>query len=107
MAESDTDFDEFLERLEETDHARGGGRRIPKRYLRDAEDPLTFYEEEDFRRRFRFRKVTVVDVLLPLVQVQLAAMDYRGLSILPMLQLLLALRFYATASYQVWWNRCI
>jgi hypothetical protein len=89
--------------MEDSDHEREarGNNRLPKRYLRDLDDPLTFHSKEEFAIRYRFRKQTVITVLLPLVQVQLAAMDNRGLPILPMLQLLLALRFYATASYQV------
>jgi hypothetical protein len=75
--------------------------RLPKRYLRDLADPLIFYENEEFRMRFRFRKATVVQVLLPLVEDDLKKADNRGLPISPMFQLLLALRFYATASFQV------
>ena len=102
MSDSDVEFDEFVERMDEIERGReAGGRRLPKRYLRDMDDPLTFHSEQEFAIRYRFRKNTVVEVLLPLVHIQLAAMDNRGLPILPMLQLLLALRFYATASYQV------
>jgi hypothetical protein len=65
------------------------------------DDPLTFHSEEEFAIRYRFRKRTVVDVLRRSSKFSWQAMDNRGLPILPMLQLLLALRFYATASYQV------
>jgi len=80
MSESDGDFDDFLERMEEINHEREArGRQLPKRYLRDFDDPLTFHSEEEFAIRYRFLKQTVILVILPLVQVQLAAMDNRGL----------------------------
>ncbi|KAF5296944.1 hypothetical protein FQR65_LT10095 [Abscondita terminalis] len=35
------------------------------RYLRDAENPMEFYNSAEFQRRFRFRKETVINKLLP------------------------------------------
>nr|CAD7193722.1 unnamed protein product [Timema douglasi] len=39
----------------------------PKRYLRDAENPVKFYYDREFIRRFRFSKDTVVNVIVPLL----------------------------------------
>ena len=94
MTDSDDEFYNYLEEVLEN-------RRLPKRYLRDLVNPLEFYGEDDFRRRFRFRKDSFVNVVLPLVEEELSQPTNRGLPISPVHQLLLALRFYATGSYQV------
>lgn len=75
--------------------------RLTKRYVRDTLDPFTFYADNEFRSRFRFSKDAVLRILLPIVSVDLEKPGKRGLPILPVTQLLLTLRFYATASYQV------
>jgi hypothetical protein len=74
-----------------------------RRYIRDAENPMEFYDNEEFRRRFRFSKNTVHLVLMPLVfnNQQLSGSNNRGLPIPPIFQLLLTLRFYATGNFQV------
>ena len=97
MSASDDEFDEYVEELNDI----AGVQKQPKRYLRDLANPLEFYDDYDFRRRFRFCKRSFVDILLPLVDEQLSKPNNRGLPITPLYQLLLALRFYATASYQV------
>src|SRR5580765_4273475 len=73
--------------------------RAPKRYLRDYQNPFEFYSEWEFKRRFRFSKNSVMFGILPLVG--LARINNRGLPISPILQLLICLRFYSTASFQV------
>lgn len=90
------DFDNFYEN--ENDNLV---ERLQKRYIRDAENPLEYYFDEEFRKRFRFKKVAVRDVLLPIILRDLKKPTRRGLPILPMMQLLIALRFYATNSFQV------
>ena len=77
------------------------GLRVTKRYLRDWENPMEFYNEEEFRMRFRFHKQTVLDSLLPIVVEDLSKVNNRGLPLPPLTKLLIAIRFYATASYQV------
>lgn len=71
-----------------------------KRYLRDATNPLEYYDDVAFTRRFRFTKDTVVIVLVPLLNLT-QNVNNRGLPIPPLLQLLIALRFYATGNFQV------
>lgn len=75
--------------------------RRPKRYIRDTENPFEFYNEQEFKKRFRFSKNSIMFGILPLVEEGLAKINNRGLLIPSVLQLLICLRFYATASFQV------
>ncbi|XP_050500857.1 putative nuclease HARBI1 [Diabrotica virgifera virgifera] len=92
--------EELLERIDhivEENHLE----RIRKRYIRDMENPMEFYQDVEFRRRYRFNKDTVADTILPLVFEDLRKPDNRGLPIPPMLQLLTCLRCYATCNFQL------
>lgn len=75
--------------------------RMPKRYIRDNQNPFEFYNEWEFKRRFRFTKDSVMFGILPLIEEGLSKINNRGLPIPIVLQLLISLRFYATASFQV------
>lgn len=75
--------------------------RIGKRYIRDGQNPFEFYNEQEFKRRFRFSKHSVMFGILPLIEDRLTKANNRGLPITPVLQLLICLRFYSTASFQV------
>jgi len=72
-----------------------------KRYIRDMINPFTAYREHEFHIRYRFSKHSVMHGLLPLVMDGIRKPDRRGLPIEPVFQLLICLRFYATASFQV------
>lgn len=73
--------------------------RVPRRSLRDRENPMELYSNEQFVARYRFSKETVRELLLML---PLEASDHnRGLPLTPMQQLLLALRFYGAGTFQV------
>ena len=61
------------------------------RHLRDRFNPLEEYHNEDFRLRFRLRKDWVI---------YLQHQTRRGLPLIPMQQVLIALRFYATGTFQ-------
>ncbi|KYM99341.1 hypothetical protein ALC62_09926 [Cyphomyrmex costatus] len=74
--------------------------RLAKRYIRNWEYPIEFFEDIPFRKRYRFSKRAVIEILLPLVNAQLRRLDNRGLPISPLMQLLVTLRFYATSSFQ-------
>lgn len=76
--------------------------RAPKKYLRDYQNPFEIYSEWEFKRRFRFSKNSVMYGILPLIEEGLARINNRGLPISPILQLLICLRFYSTASFQVY-----
>lgn len=75
--------------------------RLVKRYIRDMENPIEFFEDVPFRKRYRFSKGSVVDILLPMVNARLRKLNNRGLPVSPLMQLLITLRFYATSSFQV------
>jgi len=75
--------------------------RAPKRYIRDTQNPFEFFNEQDFKKRFRFSKRSVMFNILPLVEEGLAKTNNRGLPVSPIIQLLICLRFYATASFQL------
>lgn len=75
--------------------------RAPKRYIRDGENPFEFYNNQEFKRRFRFSKEAILHGLLPTVEEDLAKINNRGLPVPPVMQLLICLRFYASASFQI------
>ncbi|XP_071581720.1 putative nuclease HARBI1 [Temnothorax nylanderi] len=75
--------------------------RVPKRYIRDGENPFEFYNESEFKKRFRFAKNSIMFGILPLIEERLSKINNRGLPITPVFQLLISLRFYATASFQL------
>ncbi|XP_066596948.1 putative nuclease HARBI1 [Prorops nasuta] len=71
-----------------------------KRYLRDRFNPFEFYDENNFKIRYRFAKESIKYGLLPLVEEYLKKPDRRGLPIDPVMQLLITLRYYATNNFQ-------
>nr|XP_046487995.1 putative nuclease HARBI1 [Neodiprion pinetum] len=72
-----------------------------RRYIRDAQDLFEFYDETEFQRRYRFTKESVMYGILPKIEEGIARINNRGLPIAPVLQLLICLRYYATASFQL------
>ena len=73
-------------------------RRIP--VIRDRQNPLTWYNDEQFKRRFRLRKETIMhlcDILSPVLQHP----THRCKSLSPLLQILLCMRVLAGGSYQI------
>ncbi|KAJ8930924.1 hypothetical protein NQ314_016222 [Rhamnusium bicolor] len=97
------DMDDFLEYVDNVDQDEDINvvHRLDKRYIRDMQDPFRFYEDNEFIKRYRFRKASVMDVLLPLVFNRLAKNNNRGLPIAPVIQLLIALIFYETGNFQL------
>lgn len=94
------DFDDYFELLalvEEENNVQ----RLPKRYIRDAENPVEFYADDEFRRRYRFDKHMVTNTILPLIINGLQVPNNRGLPVSPLMKLLICLRFYATGNFQV------
>ena len=71
--------------------------RILKNYIRI--DPLTFYADSDFKARFRLTKESF-QKLLQITRPHLERANQRGQPIHPSIQLLAALRYYASASFQ-------
>jgi len=72
-----------------------------KVYIRDFVNPFEFFNEKEFKRRFRFSKNIVRNLLLPRILHGLEKNILRGLPVDPAIQLLIALRFYATGCFQV------
>lgn len=72
---------------------------VPRPWLRDRSNPMEVYDDDEFITRYRFTKQTVIELLafLPLQ----ASGDNRGLPLTPMLQLLAALRFYGSGTFQI------
>ncbi|KAJ8670068.1 hypothetical protein QAD02_001327 [Eretmocerus hayati] len=76
--------------------------RIPKRYLRDYQNPFEHWREHEFLHRYRFSEDVVMHYILPLIRDALdIANSNRGLPVSPEIQLAIALRYYATNSFQV------
>ena len=94
----DYDLVEFLDMIENEDFEREP--QPPRRYVRDAENPMEFYSDNEFVKRYRFSKNTVSESILPLLQFR-EQRTQRGLPLPPILQILCALRFYATGDFQV------
>ncbi|XP_075722930.1 putative nuclease HARBI1 isoform X1 [Rhipicephalus microplus] len=68
------------------------------RIVRDAVNPMEFYDEEDFSFRFRFTKASVIAIMSEL---QLKKnTDRRGTLLPPLLKVLITLRFYGTGAMQ-------
>lgn len=78
---------EFEEILENIDNVTGENRRerVPKRYIRDVQNSIEFFDAAKFRPRYRFRKEIVADILLPLIIGRLQKSNNRGLPILQLL----------------------
>nr|XP_037290671.1 putative nuclease HARBI1 isoform X2 [Rhipicephalus microplus] len=95
---SAADFRDFLNRV--CDFAFGEVCRYSPavRIVRDAVNPMEFYDEEDFSLRFRFTKASVIAIMSEL---QLKKnTDRRGTPLPPLLKVLITLRFYGTGAMQ-------
>ncbi|XP_049872110.1 putative nuclease HARBI1 isoform X1 [Pectinophora gossypiella] len=73
--------------------------RLPKVYIRDAENPFEMRADR-FQKRYRFCQESVL-FITSLLRSDLEKQDNRGLPIAPEIAVLLTLRFYATASFQI------
>ena len=71
-----------------------------RRYFRDHQNPMEIYSAEEFRCRFRFRKETIRDIIMPQIIADLTNPTRRNHALTPIQQLCCALRFYASGSYQ-------
>lgn len=89
-----------IEDIEDIDNNNIALRAI-KRYIRDGQNPFEFYSELDFKKRYRFSKNSVLYGILPKIEENLLKVNNRGLPIAPVFQVLICLRFYAAASFQV------
>ena len=88
------DFDEFMGYIEDMSYRT-------KRYIRDFENPIDIYTDEQFSARYRFSKRIVLQNILPIVHKRHRPNDNRGLPLPPIISLVILLRFYATGNFQV------
>ena len=70
------------------------------RVFRDRSNPLTAYNEDEFRMRYRLSVTCFID-LLHRIGDQLIHHTYRTGALPPVYQLLVTLRFYSSGSFQV------
>ena len=54
-----------------------------KRYIRDGQNPFEFYNEEEFQKRYRFNKESVLYGILPKIEEGLAKINKRGAVVRP------------------------
>lgn len=73
--------------------------RLTKTYIRDVKNPFEM-DTVKFKKRYRFQQDSVL-YITSLIKSDLENKDNRGLPIAPEAAVLLTLRFYATASFQV------
>uniref|UniRef100_A0A6P7HB24 Uncharacterized protein LOC114348516 n=1 Tax=Diabrotica virgifera virgifera TaxID=50390 RepID=A0A6P7HB24_DIAVI len=57
--------------------------QVPRRYIRDMQNPLQFYSDNEFRKRYRFRKQTVIEIMLPVIYDEMVKINRRGLQFPP------------------------
>ena len=79
------------------DDQREQGRR--PRIVRERVDPLELYDDVDLVKRFRFRRRDI-EFILHEIEGELQHRSERNSALPPSLQLLLALRFFASGSFQ-------
>ena len=71
------------------------------RTIRDRSNPLLDFSDEEFRVRFRLGKDTVIAILSEIENDLSYPSGEKNNSVSPLNQLLIALRFYATSTFQV------
>lgn len=76
-----------------------------QKYVRDGKNPLEYYNEVEFKSRYRFSKDATMNGFFPLIGAELIKDNNHGLPISPIFQLLVCSRFYATASFQVQYTK--
>ncbi|XP_023312922.1 putative nuclease HARBI1, partial [Anoplophora glabripennis] len=90
------DFWEFFNYVEDVD----GFLPVPRILLRDNSNPFERYTNSELIQRIRFSRDTIETTVLPMVYHNIRDGDNRGLPVPPALKLYVALRFFATGSYQ-------
>ncbi|KAH7968800.1 hypothetical protein HPB52_011308 [Rhipicephalus sanguineus] len=92
-------FVQYVLRVDELFSDVEGCVGIPRPLLRDRSNPMEDFTDSEFLARFRFTKSSVIKLLecLPLEE----SCSDRGHPLPPMIQLLIALRFYGAGTFQV------
>ncbi|KYQ46309.1 hypothetical protein ALC60_14731 [Trachymyrmex zeteki] len=77
------DFDaEYINWVKEFDIFDEHNERLPKRYIRDVRNPFEWWSDDEFIKRYRFRKKSVIHYILPRIEEPLRKASRRGLPIL-------------------------
>ena len=90
------DYLEHLDLVQEEEEVERVARR--PYVLRDRLDPLTFYNDFEFRDRFRLSKDAVIELLAD-IQEDIREDSDKNCALSPCLQLPIALRFLATGAF--------
>jgi len=86
------DIIEMIEELDRPNPAR--------KICRDRTNPFEVYSDQEFKERFRFNKHTT-ELLLDLIRADIDHGSQRNCYIPPILQITVALRFFATGQFQL------
>ncbi|XP_077490941.1 uncharacterized protein LOC144101647 [Amblyomma americanum] len=98
--DSFSEFVDFVRRAEDVTSDEACSFVHPlRRNLRDRQNPIQVYNNQEFLARYRFSKAAVLELLsmLPLHW----NTDGRGCPVPPLLQLLVTLPFYGAGAFQV------
>ncbi len=87
------DYLDHIQRIELAD-------RVLRReaVLRDRLNPFTYYHDDDFRIRYRLGKDAVLHLLTQISHI-IEGKQVRATTVPPYIQLVIALRFYATGAF--------
>ena len=91
------DYQDPINFIRDADEEEENNRRRPY-VVRERTDPLTFYNDFEFKDRFRLSRAKVRK-LLEQIQDQIEESSDRSQALSPSLQLLIALRFLATGTF--------
>jgi len=73
---------------------------LPICRLQDRDNPLEWFDNFEFKRRFHMYKESAV-FIIELIKMELCAPVRRGAQLPPAIQFCIAARFYATGSFQL------
>ena len=71
-----------------------------ERLFRDRANPLELYSERECVDRYRFQPAAILALVVMLVNARLGKLTYRSNSLPPLLEVTIALRFYACGAFQ-------
>jgi hypothetical protein len=91
----------MVDHIDEVDRLDLNDQLFPRRprTIRDRLDPFTFYDDEDFRVKFRFCKGDTLRIM-DMIGNDLEPNQKKMMSVLLLTQLLITLRFFATGVFQ-------
>ena len=91
-------MDNYIERLRKADNEHY---QVPRINLVDRENPMEVYEEVDFIERHLLKKETILELMELLFDEGDIPVTDRGCPVPSLYQLLSALRYFTTGSFQI------